>query len=1211
MQISRKLLEFIRLSIYTQRAAGFSVFPADQQTTKEGEKYENMDKLLENTSEKIYDTENTKTNKETKIKNSKNRRGKRKKNELELCIMSTNAAQLQGKLNSFKGELKYSNVGLFTVQETHYSSKGKVKIEGYEIFEAIRKKDKGGTMIGAHKGLKPILISEYNDEFELLVIEIKIGIKEIRIMSGYGPQESWPEQQRIPFFMALEEEIVKAELAGKSIFIEMDANSKLGNTLIPGDMHKQSDNGKILAGILERHSLMLGNNMDVCQGLITRQRITKHTIEKSIIDFVIISEDLKKDVKAIIIDDERKHVLTRMTKTKKGVVKVESDHNIIFTKLRMQWDKKISNQRQELFNLKNEECQKAFREATETENNNGYLSSVFDEEGDINIVTEKFMKRLQKTIFKCFKKVRIKERVDIKKEEMFRKWREMKNNVDDMKKVEFEEIENQLATKYSEEFFERIKEETNDVDCEDGGISAGKLWSLKKKIFPKSRDPPTAMVDPKSGNLLTTEEKIEEAALNVYKERLRNRPMNKNIEHIKDAKEMLCKKLLELAKCNKTPAWTIKDLNLVLKNLKKQKSRDPYGLANDLFRPEVAGSDLKLALLKLMNKIKDDQEYPRNLELCNISSIWKSKGSRSSFDSYRGIFRVTIFRSILERLIYNDEYKNLDKNLTDSNVGARKNRNIRDNIFVLNAIVNSVKKETDNGIDCQIYDIEKCFDALWLHEVINSLFEAGLQNDKLPLLFLENNNAQVAVKTNERISKRVSIQNIIMQGSIFGSLCCVVMMDKLGKVVYKERPELLFYYKGLVGTPPLQMVDDILGIQQCSSKSLQLNSVINTFIDLEKLRLSSKKCSNVHIGKGKHECHTLKVHGQVMRNRNQETYLGDVIDKSGKARINIEKRKAKGFGIVANILAIINEIPLAHWKIEAGLRLRQAMLVNGILYNSEAWQGIEEKDIILLEKIDEALLRGILKAHPKIPLEALYLETKSVPIRFIVASRRLMYLHTILQKDETEMVKKVYEAQKTNPSPGDFIEIVRKDCENISLDLSEKEIYQISKQKFRIIVKSKILNAAFSFLKNLQEKHSKMKNIEYERFDIVPYLKSPLFNDEKRSLLLALRTRTVRGIRNDFRGLYKSNTCPLECGEIDTIENILTCSVLRNYHRSNEVTTEVIKYEDIFSQDISRQQKVTELYYQLINTRNKIIQSIPVASNTGPVHGQNSTILSG
>ena len=119
----------------------------------------------------------------------------------------------------------------------------------------------------------------------------------------------------------------------------------------------------------------------------------------------------------------------------------------------------------------------------------------------------------------------------------------------------------------------------------------------------------------------------------------------------------------------------------------------------------MAGNDLKLALLKLMNKIKDDQKYPKCLELCNISSIWKSKGSRNNFESYRGIFRVTIFRSILDRLIYNDKYNILDKNLTDSNEGARKNRNIRDNIFVLNAIMNSTKKEKESVIDFQVYDI--------------------------------------------------------------------------------------------------------------------------------------------------------------------------------------------------------------------------------------------------------------------------------------------------------------------------------------------------------------------------------------------------------------------------------------------------------------------------------------------------------------------------
>ena len=151
------------------------------------------------------------------------------------------------------------------------------------------------------------------------------------------------------------------------------------------------------------------------------------------------------------------------------------------------------------------------------------------------------------------------------------------------------------------------------------------------------------------------------------------------------------------------------------------------------------------------------------------------------------------------------------------------------------------------------------------------LYEAGFQNDKLPLLFLENNNAQVAIKTNERISKRVSIRNLIMQGSVFGSLCCVVVVDKLDKVIYKEKPELLYYYKGVVGTPPLQMADDILGVQKCSSNSRKLNTVINTFIDLEKLKLSRKKCHNIHLGKGELKCHTLKVHGTKMENSKQET----------------------------------------------------------------------------------------------------------------------------------------------------------------------------------------------------------------------------------------------------------------------------------------------------------------------------------------------------
>ena len=87
-----------------------------------------------------------------------------------------------------------------------------------------------------------------------------------------------------------------------------------------------------------------------------------------------------------------------------------------------------------------------------------------------------------------------------------------------------------------------------------------------------------------------------------------------------------------------------------------------------------------------------------------------------------------------------------------------------------------------------------------------------------------------------------------MQGSVWGSLCCVVLMDKLGKKVY-ENKDLLYYYKGVVACPPLQMVDDVLAVQNCSQKSKQLNTVINTFMECEKLTLSKTKCHKIHIQK--------------------------------------------------------------------------------------------------------------------------------------------------------------------------------------------------------------------------------------------------------------------------------------------------------------------------------------------------------------------------
>ena len=484
----------------------------------------------------------------------------------------------------------------------------------------------------------------------------------------------------------------------------------------------------------------------------------------------------------------------------------------------------------------------------------------------------------------------------------------------------------------AEENYKIIKEACKGTTCEEGGMSAGKLWQLKKKLRGIIAEPPSAMLDG-HGNLITSSHAIEELTVKMYEDRLKSLKIREELKMHKLQRENVCDERLKKAQENITQDWTLADLELVLIQLKNNKSRDPLGWANELFKPNCAGQDLKVAVLSMMNLIKRQQTVPETIKQCNITSIYKKKGSRKDFANYRGIFRVTILRSILDKLIYNDEYTNIDEHLSDSNVGARRNRNIRDNIFVINAILNNVRRKKLKGIDVTTYDAEKCFDKLFAKECFNDMYDNGFINDKLPLLFQENVNAKVAVKVASGITRPMTISNVIMQGTVWASLFCTATMDKLGKLLYSI-PEMMYQYKG-VPVPPLGMIDDVITVTSVDQTS-NMNKIVNTFMEHKNLKLSVTKCHRIHIGIGHEKCPKIKVHDELMKVSESAKYLGDIIHTDGTMQATIENRQKKGEGIIAEILSIINEIPLGKHKTEVALKLREAMLLNGILFNSEA-----------------------------------------------------------------------------------------------------------------------------------------------------------------------------------------------------------------------------------------------------------------------------------
>ena len=102
----------------------------------------------------------------------------------------------------------------------------------------------------------------------------------------------------------------------------------------------------------------------------------------------------------------------------------------------------------------------------------------------------------------------------------------------------------------------------------------------------------------------------------------------------------------------------------------------------------------------LFNKMKTENFIPDFVRKADITTIYKGKGEKCNLENDRGIFLVTTFRIILMRLIYVDKYKIIDSNMSDSQVGGRKNKNVRNHIWVLNGIICDIlssKKKIHRG----------------------------------------------------------------------------------------------------------------------------------------------------------------------------------------------------------------------------------------------------------------------------------------------------------------------------------------------------------------------------------------------------------------------------------------------------------------------------------------------------------------------------------
>ena len=275
----------------------------------------------------------------------------------------------------------------------------------------------------------------------------------------------------------------------------------------------------------------------------------------------------------------------------------------------------------------------------------------------------------------------------------------------------------------------------------------------------------------------------------------------------------------------------------------------------------------------------------------------------------------------------------------------------------------------------------------------------------------------------------------------------------------------------------------------------------------------------MHVGPDRSLCPQLKIHDKVMLTTEQEKYLGVVISSNTKIEENIKMRHAKGTGINNQIISIMKEVSFGFYYFEMGLLFRNSLLINGIMFNLEVIHNLSTKHVDLIEDCDKMFMRNFFEIEAGTPIEAFYIETATLPLKYTLMARQLMYYHTLLKKGESELVKRVFLAQTQFPTKKDWYSEVKDTLTLCGIILTEDEISKCSVYKFKNLVNCKVKQRASDDLTKLQMKHSKTKYL-HQSDEMKEYLRSEELTTTEKKWLFRMRVRMCPN-KTNFEGRYK------------------------------------------------------------------------------------------
>jgi hypothetical protein len=377
------------------------------------------------------------------------------------------------------------------------------------------------------------------------------------------------------------------------------------------------------------------------------------------------------------------------------------------------------------------------------------------------------------------------------------------------------------------------------------------------------------------------------------------------------------------------------------------------------------------------------------------------------------------------------------------------------------------------------------------------------------LIHLANKEVHMSVKTPGGLTDRQVLKNLVLQGDTWGSILASVQVDTIAKDV--EEADLGYLYKESLPVSILGLVDDMLGVSEVGFKAQQMNVVLNVKSAEKGLQFGVKKCKSMIVGKKQENIINNKLFvdgwkedyienietgeinlvdnyiGEVpIEEVKEQKYLGFVISSMGNNMVNIRSMEKKSYGVIRTIMNKLESLKLKQYYFECAIIFMNVILRGSILYAGECYYNLTEIQLRSIERIEEKYLRKILKTSKGCPIVQIYLECGQWPARFELQKMRCLFLKQILQQDENSQVYKFFQLQLNQPVKGDWVSTCLEDLSQLKINKSLEEIKQISENKFKSLLKTRIKENAFEYL--LKRRGSKGQGIHYSTLEMSEYL---------------------------------------------------------------------------------------------------------------------------